>query len=172
MLRYAMNLIGEIHSPLNNINRYSNSHPDGDQNGKLHKMSYTSVNQGIRGALGNLTAIASNLHETWATAFGSFGKIPYPLTKLSDVQKFANEIIQLYPRSSLVTELKETSKKAWSDQSTQIAKDYAYTVQEGSTTSADYKTKAMTQIKRLIALAGYRVSDNILDSMTKQKPRA
>jgi hypothetical protein len=85
MLRYAMNLIGEIHSPLNNINRYSNSHPDGDQNGKLHKMSYTSVNQGIRGALGNLTAIASNLHETWATAFGSFGKIPYPLTKLSDV---------------------------------------------------------------------------------------
>jgi hypothetical protein len=30
----------------------------------------------------------------------------------------------------------------------------------------------MTQIKRLIALAGYRVSDNILDSMTKQKPWA
>lgn len=36
MLRYAMNLIGEIHSPLNNINRYSTNHPDGDQNGKLH----------------------------------------------------------------------------------------------------------------------------------------
>ena len=42
-----MNLIGEAHSPMNNINRYSTKHPEGDNNGKLHLMKFNSA-QGIK----------------------------------------------------------------------------------------------------------------------------
>lgn len=175
MLRYVMNLIGETHSPLNNINRYSNAHPDGDQNGKLHKLSYNSANSGIIESYLTptpLNATASNLHDAWGSAFGAFGKLSFPLTKLADVQKIANEIKAAYSRDSLATDLKDISKKAWSDASTLIAKTYAYTLGEGQTASADYKAKALAQIKWQIALAAYRVSDNVEDSMGKYKPRA
>jgi len=76
-----MSLIGDIHSPLNNINRYSTSHPEGDNNGKLHKMSYSS-GQGIKD---QLNATSSNLHDYWSNGLGMFGKIAYALTKLADV---------------------------------------------------------------------------------------
>jgi hypothetical protein len=39
MMRYAMNLIGEAHSPMNNVNWYSTKHTSGDNNGKLHKLT-------------------------------------------------------------------------------------------------------------------------------------
>ena len=56
-------------------------------------MSYSS-GQGIKD---QLNATSSNLHDYWSNGLGMFGKIAYPLTKLADVQKFANEIIKEYP---------------------------------------------------------------------------
>lgn len=95
-----------------------------------------------------LNATASNLHDYWASAFNAYGKIAYPLTKMTDVQKHAADIMKEYPRSAFATELKETSKKAWSDMTTQLAKDFAYTLKEGGTTTADYKVQGLVQIKR------------------------
>jgi hypothetical protein len=125
VLRYMMNLIGEVHSPLNNINRYSTSHPSGDDNGRLHKMTFTSPNSG-------LTAVSSNLHDAWGNAFGAFGNLTYPLTKLTEVQKFAADIMKAYPRSFFVNELKDVSKLSWSTASYTIAKEQAYILKEGT----------------------------------------
>ena len=56
-----MNLISEVHSPMHNVNRYSEEHREGDNNGRLHKIggSYT------------------NLFDLWENSFGMFGEISY-----------------------------------------------------------------------------------------------
>jgi hypothetical protein len=69
-------------------------------------------------ALLAVNATASNLHDYWANSLGMFGKIAYPLTKLSEVQKFASDIMKEYPRSALTEEFKDVSKKSWSDKAT------------------------------------------------------
>jgi len=137
-LRYVMNLIGEAHSPLNNINRYSPEHKDGDENGKLHKISYNANNfNGVR-ELMDVKATSSNLFDFWGNSMGMFGKIAFPLTKLTEVNKFADDLMKEFPRSAFATELKDISKKSWSDKSTQLAKDFAYKVKEGTTVTSDY----------------------------------
>lgn len=85
-------------------------------------MSYNNP-QGIKGIrdLIDLEATASNLQDYWGSSLKLFTKLSYPLTKLTDVQKYANEIKALYPRSAFTTELKDTSKKSWSDNSNLLA---------------------------------------------------
>lgn len=69
---------------------------------------------------------------------GMFGTINFPLTSTTAVTGFADSIMKDYPRSSFATELKDTSKKSWSDKTMAIARDFAYTLTEGGTTTAAY----------------------------------
>ena len=53
-LRYLMAFVADIHQPFHNIIRFSPSHPDGDNFGKLHR---------IKGSY-------SNLYDLFEDAFG------------------------------------------------------------------------------------------------------
>lgn len=93
MMRYAMNLIGEAHSPLNNINRYSSKHPSGDNNGRLHSISISSNSIKDYLCMTGLCSFynisspkaTSNLHDYWGSSFGMFGMIAYPIKSTTTV---------------------------------------------------------------------------------------
>lgn len=104
-MRYAMNLIGEAHSPLNNINRYSTKHTNGDNNGKLHSISVSTSNS-IRNLL-CYTGLCSyynisqpqavtNLHDYWGNSMGMFGSIAYPLKSADSLNSFSDSIMKTH----------------------------------------------------------------------------
>lgn len=144
-----MNLIGEAHSPMHNINRFSKTHKNGDDYGKLHKIGGTH----------------SNLMELWDNSFGMFGDLSYPITSDKEVEEYAAEIMKEFPRASLETDLKDVSKKSWSDHSYAIAKDTAYTLAEGATPTDEYIKEGKAILRKQIALAAYRVADQIVYCM-------
>jgi len=152
MLRYLVNLIGEMHDPMHSVVRYSTAHKEGDDFGKLHKLS------------GNF----KNLNELWGNAFGQYGHISYPIKTDKEVSEAATKIMEKYPRKSFENELKVDSKKAWNDASKDIAIEFAYTAKEGSTPSSDYMTEGSDKINRQMALAAYRIADQLVYCMDKQ----
>ena len=179
MMRYAMNLIGEAHSPMNNINRYSSKNTHGDNNGKLHKISVSSSIKDFLCLTGlcNLYNISnvqatSNLHDYWGNSMGLFGTITYPLQSTTKVATFADSIMAIHTRVTLKSELADVSKKSWSDKAFGIAQTFAYTVADGTAPSASYVSQGKDTIKKQLALAAYRIVDQIIYCMKAQKPRA
>ncbi len=73
-----------------------------------------------------------------------------------------------FSREDLATELKEDSKKAWSDASFAIAKEFAYAVEEGKKPSDEYKEEGAKVLRKQVALAGYRLADQLVYCMSKQ----
>ena len=91
MLRYMINLIAEVHSPMHNVNGFSSEHPEGDNYGK------------------DYTLYGDKLFDIWERSFDMFGSEKYPLKSTSGIEKFASDIMSEHTRESLATELKEDS---------------------------------------------------------------
>lgn len=153
MLRYTMNLIAEVHSPMHNINLFNAKHKAGDEHGVDFK----------------LTGTHKNLYDLWENSFGMFETHSYPISSDKEVQAHAAEIMAEYSREDLASDLKDDSKKGWSDASYDIAKDLAYTAIEGKTPEADYIEQGKAAIRRQMALAAYRVADQLVYCMSKQE---
>ena len=153
MLRYIMNLIGEAHSPMHNINLFNSKHKQGDNHGKDFK----------------LTGDHKTLFDLWDNSFGLFTAQTYPLSSDSKVTTEAKAIMDKYSREDLATELKADSKKGWSDASFAIAQEFAYAAAESKTPSEEYIQQGIEQLEKQIALAGYRVADQLVYCMSKQE---
>ena len=115
-LRTLMTMITEMHSPMHNINRYSADLPDGDQNGRLYPI-YFSKRKSVK-----------NLYDLWeiGVTFMTDYKVPLSSSRFGRVNKKAKEIMATHTRDSLAEDLAETSKKAWTEDSYKIARDFAY----------------------------------------------
>jgi len=57
---------------------------------------------------------------------GMFGALTYPLKSIDSVSTHSDSIMKTHTRESLATDLKDVSKKSWSDKSFEIAKTHAY----------------------------------------------
>jgi len=102
---------------------------------------------------------------------GMFGSIAYPLKAQTSVNTFSDSIMKSYTWETLSNELKDSSKKSWSDKASDIAKTFAYTVADGSAPSAAYIAEGKEIIRKQIALAAYWIVDQIIYCMQAQKPR-
>ncbi len=114
----------------------------------------------------------NNLHDYWGSSMGMFGALTYPLKSIDSVSTHSDSIMKTHTRESLATDLKDVSKKSWSDKSFEIAKTHAYVLQEGTAPSTAYISNGKELIKKQIALAAYRIVDQIIYCMKAQKPRA
>lgn len=142
MLRYTMNLIGEAHSPMHNTFHVDTKHKAGDHHGRDHK---------IKGAY-------SNLFDLWENSLGMFPKQTYPISSEKDVVAAAALIMEEFPREALKDDLKNDSKKGWSDGAFELAKQ-AYELAENATPSDEYLEQGKAALRKQIALAGYRIAD-------------
>ena len=152
MLMYMMNLIGEAHSPFNNVNKFSSKHKDGDNFGKDYKVGGSQ----------------SNIHDLWGNGLGLFSTMKFPLSMGDEVKGYANEILRKYSRDNLSADLKDDSKKSWSDHAKDIAINNGYTLAEGATPSTSYLEEGKELLMKQIALAGFRVSDQVAYCFSKQ----
>lgn len=151
-LRYVMRLVAEIHQPMHNILRFSSDHPEGDDFGKEHK---------IKGDY-------NNLFELFEDAFGQYRSLNYPLSSDTQLSDYIDQIMKDYPKENFSTEIKNTDKSSWSKDSYDIAKDFAYKLEEGSAPSDEYLNRGKELVNKQLALAGYRLSALIKYMMSKQ----
>ena len=149
-LCWLFHLTGDVHMPLHTTALVDARFPDGDQGGNRFK---------IRVMPGDKTI---NLHSFWDGML--LGSEDYTSARNLAVQER-----QRFPRKQL-TQLCENTITAWAKESFQLAQDTAYrshtlangTDQLGAVLPADYVATVKPVAARQVALAGYRLADELL----------
>jgi S1/P1 Nuclease len=149
-LSWIFHQVGDAHQPLHTASRFSSAFPRGDRGG--NSVEFPNP----RGHL-------KELHAFWDDLLD---KSP---TNLGDPIELADQIMSAHPRSALVAELGVSSRiEGWAQQSFESARQVAYGPLNANTTRFDlgdlpddYQKKALELAKRNIALAGYRLADQL-----------
>ena len=148
-LCWLFHLTGDVHMPLHTTALIGKQFPEGDKGGNLFKIKVLMSDQTI------------NLHSLWdGMLLGS-----------DDFQSARNLAIQIRQRvnRSQLPQLGKQDITSWSRESFQLAQDNAYrsntlmagTDQDGAVLPADYIATVKPIAQRQVALAGYRLADEL-----------
>ncbi|MEZ0539770.1 S1/P1 nuclease [Fibrella arboris] len=153
-LCWLFHLTGDVHQPLHATALIDNQFPNGDRGGNLFKIKVLLSSQTI------------NLHSFWDGML--LGE-----DDLRSASNFASQVRQAVSRSQL-PQLGKNDIDTWSKESFQLAQDNAYrsntlmpgTDQEGTVLPPDYVATVKPIAQRQVALAGYRLADELLADLT------
>jgi len=149
-LCWLFHLAGDVHMPLHATALIDTHFPEGDQGGNRFKIRVTPDGKTI------------NLHSFWDGML--LGSEDYTAARNLAIAE-RNTI----PRSRL-PQLCENSVTSWAKESFQLAQDNAYrshtlqtgTDAEGAVLPADYVATVKPIAERQVALAGYRLADELM----------
>lgn len=147
-LRFLLHFVGDVHQPLHAFEYYDEHYPDGTQGGNLYP---------IKSKYGN------NLHRYWDHAGGwtSQQAAQWPLSS-KEVKRLAKLIEARYPKSHFARELQQLEPKSWAEESFMVARKHAYTLAKFAGPGADYEKNAQAQSTERMALAGYRLAQELI----------
>ncbi len=148
-LCWIFHLTGDVHQPLHATALVDRQFPEGDKGGNLFKIKVMMSSQTI------------NLHSFWDGML--LGQDDF-----QSVRNLAVQIRQAVSREQL-PQLGKTDIETWSKESFQLAQDNAYrsntltpgTDQEGTVLPPDYVATVKPIARRQVALAGYRLADEV-----------
>ena len=144
-LRFLLHFVGDVHQPLHCISRYDKTRPHGDRGGNDVVIQYGRVR---------------NLHALWDQGVGLFRDANQHKLSAKARYRLAHEITLEYPRALLSKPLREHSTAStWAQESHELARHYAYAIEEGVRPSASYIHQGQQIVRRQLALAGYRLAD-------------
>lgn len=154
-LCWLFHLTGDVAMPLHTTALIDAHFPDGDQGGNKFKIRVTPDGKTI------------NLHSFWDGML--LGADDYTAARNLTVQER-----QAFPRNQL-PQLCESGITAWAIASFQLAQDTAYrshtlatgTDEEGAVLPTDYVATVKPIAARQVALAGYRLADELLTDVGK-----
>ena len=149
-MRYLIHLIGDMHQPLHVTEMWDEQFPNGDMGGNLFLINYSPQIQ--------------ELHALWDSCMGHYVDDPVRPLNHSAWQFLENEaedLMTLYPRSSLSQPLSDPNITHWATANYHLAVTYAYNLTFGSTPSADYLEVGWGVVQKQLVLAGYRLSTTI-----------
>lgn len=149
-LCWLFHLTGDVHMPLHTTALIDSHFPTGDQGGNKFRIKADSTGQ------------TTNLHSFWDGML--LGSEDYTAAR-----NLAIQVRNAQPRSQL-PQLCENSVSSWANASFQLAQDNAYrshtlqpgTDQDGAILPADYVATVKPIAVRQVALAGYRLADELL----------
>lgn len=161
MLSYLLHLVGDVHQPMHCETLFDENFktPEGDRGGN---------NAWVKPPGGH----AIKLHAFWDQLFGSGGQLfrPVPLTIVLASDHRAKEIATKFPRTALPELTEHKTPESWSLESRAFAISdgwrkhtiaYGLTAATAGELPADYEEKALAIAERQIALAGYRLTDEV-----------
>jgi len=148
-LAELIHLTGDIHQPLHGTTRFTPDMPDGDRGGNLFLLSED--------------APRANLHSYWDAGGMLFGNrnVRRPLSDSGrkSIEKFARDITQVHPKSSMTAAVNQHNPMEWAKESFKLGKDVVYVgVKEGTIPDDTYQKKVQETARRRVALAGYRLA--------------
>ncbi|MVM33772.1 hypothetical protein GO755_27285 [Spirosoma sp. HMF4905] len=148
-LCWLFHLAGDVHMPLHTTALIDKQFPEGDRGGNLFKIKVLMSSQTI------------NLHSFWDGM----------LLGADDYQSARNLAVQVRKavHRDQLPQLGKQDITSWSRESFQLAQDNAYrsntlsagTDQEGAVLPADYVATVKPIAQRQVALAGYRLADEL-----------
>ncbi len=148
-LSWIFHQAGDIHQPLHAVARFSQALPQGDRGGN----GVTFPNPRARGDR------ASNLHAYWDNLLG-WNEDP------ATIDRLAAEIAAEHPRERYADVLAHTNIRDWALESAQLSTSIVYNNLDPSITNfvdlpIGYEADAMKAARARIALAGYRLADEL-----------
>jgi len=159
MARFLMNLVGEVHQPLNNVQMFNSTkaYLNGDGGGLYINLT-TATNKTV-----NLHAFVDSGAE-FLQSIGSASVLPRPLSPsgLQLLDQMTEAITAEFPLESFGDLPKILSANIWSMESYQEAVDIIYPFVQGhKVVTEDWASQVALLSKRKIALAGYRLANMI-----------
>lgn len=153
-LCWLFHLAGDVHQPLHTTALVDTQFPEGDRGGNLFKIKVLMSSQ------------TSNLHSFWDGML-------LDADDYASVRNLAAQIRQATPRNEL-PQLGKADIVTWSKESFILAQDNAYrsntlrpgTDQDGAVLPADYVATVHPIARRQVALAGYRLADELVADLT------
>ena len=148
-LSWVFHQAGDIHQPLHAVARFSKALPEGDRGGnEVH-----IPNPRGRGERSN------NLHAYWDDLLGT-DEDP------ASIERLAEELIMEHPQGGFVNELAKTNIRDWAEENVQISLKTVYKNLDPEITNfvdvpVGYDADAQTAARKLVALAGYRLADEL-----------
>lgn len=143
-LKLLVHLVGDIHQPLHNINRYNANHPMGDHGGNAYLIHSKTAN---------------NLHAYWDLGLGEFRRFqkPSPETEAA-IQKYSVGIEERYPENTFIPARLITKPIEWAQEGHDLARMFVYELKEKETPSREYHYAGKQIMEQRIAIAGYRLA--------------
>lgn len=157
-LRYLIHFVGDVHQPMHNVARDTDTFPNGDRGGNdFPVVSPPSLKPEPR-----------NLHFLWDIGGGLFPSVPRPLDVRGkrEIADLADRIVALMPATSL-SGVDDPDPSRWSAESVALAKSRAYSLPVGSVPTDQYLRAAQRASAERAALAGYRLA-NLLNKLLHQ----
>jgi S1/P1 Nuclease len=153
-LSWVLHLVGDAHQPLHSVSFFSDAFPNGDEGGNLIK------------PFPNPRSNFLELHAYWDDLLGSDGTVD----QFSELDSIASDIMSNFTKQSFGPEIKRLDIGLWTrDEGGPLAIDVVYgplfdflDAQRRITRLPDgYETKAQAAGRRRIALAGYRLAEQL-----------
>ena len=151
-LAWFLHVGGDIHNPLHNASRVTNTEPKGDQGGNLFVLRKSTPDR--RGF---------NLHSYWDSIIGNVIPRKHDACDSAYLFPIARKMMKKYPYKKMQTRLKLGNYKAWSMEGYEFLKNQVYTseITRNHIPSKKYRKKAFTIAREQIALAGYRLGETL-----------
>lgn len=151
MLEAYVHLVGDIHQPLHCAELYSTAHPEGDKGGNAFPIIVNGK--------------STNLHLYWDMGLGAFGNphqsIEENRVAADQIRDIATALIQEFPIDQFGDKSRGSDYAAWANESYKLAKEEAYNTPENGAVSAEYIQKGQHIAKERVALAGYRLGNQL-----------
>lgn len=146
-LKLLVHFVGDIHQPLHAADLYSHAHPQGDHGGNSYHIKYPGV---------------PNLHALWDRGLGLFKVYDqrYPLRR-GNIRKLAHQIELDFPEKKFSARYLNRRPNFWAQESRVLAVRYAYKLKENTHPSNPYRQRGKKIVKKRLALAGYRLANEL-----------
>ncbi|MBA2736768.1 MAG: S1/P1 nuclease [Pyrinomonadaceae bacterium] len=150
-LAWFLHVGGDIHNPLHNASRITETEPKGDQGGNLFLLSPADA----------VAENRVNLHFYWDSILGRNIPRQNDACDSDYIASIADKIIKRHPFSQMKNRLKPGNFKEWNNEQFKLLNQTVYLdeLKRGELPSRKYQNRAFATGQEQIALAGYRLGE-------------
>ena len=151
-LAWFLHLGGDIHNPLHNASRVTETEKTGDQGGNLFVFRQRTKTQ--RGL---------NLHGFWDSIIRNGVKRKKDAWDTNYITPIAKKIVKKFPFSKMKNRLKLSEYESWNMEGYKLLAEKVYTseITRNQIPSKKYRKKAFKIAQEQLALAGYRLGETL-----------
>ncbi len=152
-LAWFLHVGGDIHNPLHNASRVTETEPKGDQGGNL-----VTLREGNKNGVGRI-----NLHGYWDRIIGDYIPRKNDQCDTDYIAPIARKIMEKYPLVGWEKRLRLNEYKEWNIESFRLLPELVYTpeIVRNELPSRKYRKRAFKKAEEQIVLAGYRLGETL-----------
>ncbi|MCB1024333.1 MAG: S1/P1 nuclease [Acidobacteria bacterium] len=152
-LAWFLHVGGDIHNPLHNASRVTDTEPKGDQGGNLITLREATKDGGFR----------VNLHGYWDSIIDNYIPRKNDACDVDYIAPIARKTEKRFPAAKMRGSLELGDYKRWNREGFNLLNDFVYTpdVERNRMPSEKYRKRTFYTADKQIALAGYRLGETL-----------